>query len=236
MIYSWLETSERGNFAFFILRNDPICSIFIKYIGVTYSGQLLGWRGDITGQIGKSEDWSEQLSATASYASKKLDMTLGADIERKTDCLDELTNYTKMDSQKMMISDNHQELTDKNFGANATLRFMPTKNLELGAMASYRHQRSNMDITDITTNKGTKYSEGSQRPTSSPTVDGMTMILPKSSAVRRWISQPTCIRRRSPSSSMNISNWKMPPIRLSSRHHNSRCLRSKLLVRESSWN
>ena len=77
---------------------------------VTYSGQLLGWRGDITGQIGKSEDWSEQLSATASYASKKLDMTLGADIERKTDCLDELTNYTKMDSQKMMISDNHQEL------------------------------------------------------------------------------------------------------------------------------
>ena len=133
---------------------------------VTYSGQLLGWRGDITGQIGKSEDWSEQLSATASYASKKLDMTLGADIERKTDCLDELTNYTKMDSQKMMISDNHQELTDKNFGANATLRFMPTKNLELGAMASFRHQRSNMDITDITTNKGTKYSEGSQRPTS----------------------------------------------------------------------
>ena len=70
----------------------------------------------------------------------------------------------------------------------------------------------------------------------SPTVDGMTMILPRSSAVRRWISQPTCIRRRSPSSSMNISNWKMPPIRLSSRHHNSRCLKSKLLVRESSWN
>lgn len=137
---------------------------------VTYRDQSLGWRGDISAQAAKSKDWSEQLSGTVSYASRKFDMTLGADIERKTELLDQITTYDFYSGfpnpSMQMVSDNHQKSTDKNLGANVTLRFMPLKNVELGAMTNYRHQQSYMDITDVTTFVGTKNSEGSQVPLS----------------------------------------------------------------------
>ena len=135
---------------------------------VTYSGQVLGWRGDISVEGAQSQDWSGEVSGTVNYASKKFDMTLGANWEQKREVLDDITTYVlgKYITERLMVSDDHQKSTDKDFSTNATLRFMPHKNLELGAMASYRHQRSYMDITDVTTYRDTKYSEGSQKPTS----------------------------------------------------------------------
>lgn len=134
---------------------------------VTNHDQTLGWRGDITGQIGRSDDWSEMLSGTVSYASKKFDMTAGAYIEQKTGTTDNNTTYqisTGSDLASSMVSNTCQKQTDKNIGINASMRFMPIKNLELGAIASYRHQRSYMDISDITSFVGTKYSDGQQVP------------------------------------------------------------------------
>ena len=136
---------------------------------VTNRDQTLGWRGDITGQAAISDDWSGLLNGTVSYASKKFDMTAGAYIEQKTGTTDNNTTYhihNGNDLESSMVSDTRQEQTDKNFGTNASLRFMPIKNIELGAIASYRHLRSYMDISDVTTFVGTKYSEGQQVPRS----------------------------------------------------------------------
>ena len=129
---------------------------------VTNRDQTLGWRGDITGQAAISDDWSGLLSGTVSYASKKFDMTVGADVERKTKVTDDVTDYHFGGSS--MISDNHQKATDKNFGTNATFRYLPLQNLELGAMLTYRYQRAYMDITDRTSLNNTKNSEGRQIP------------------------------------------------------------------------
>lgn len=129
---------------------------------VTYSGQMLGWRGDLTATGARSEDWSHQLSGSASYASRQFDMTLGADMERTTSASDQRTTYEFAHSQ--MTSQTYQGHTDKNLGAHASLRFLPLRNVELGTMVSYRHQKAYMDLSDETAFVGTKYSEGRQQP------------------------------------------------------------------------
>ena len=97
--------------------------------------QTLGWRGDVSAEAGYSNDWSERASASVSYASEKFDMTLDAHGERTTQTTDNVTEY-RTSEDNSFCSDTRTKQKDKEVAANLTLRYLPIKNLELGAMLS----------------------------------------------------------------------------------------------------
>ena len=98
--------------------------------------QTLGWRGDVSAEAGLSDDWSERASASVSYASKKFDMTLDAHGGRTTQTTDNVTDYN-IPNMIFCTSDTRSKQTDKEVAANLMLRYLPTKNLELGTMLSW---------------------------------------------------------------------------------------------------
>ena len=97
--------------------------------------QTLGWRGDINAEGGLSDDWNGRGSGSVSYASEKFDMTVDAHGGRTTQTTGNLTDYQVCDGYNL-LSDTHTKQTDKEVAANLTLRYLPTKNLELGGMFS----------------------------------------------------------------------------------------------------
>lgn len=106
--------------------------------------QSLGWRGNIGAEAGISDDWSERASGSVSYASEKLDIMMEAHGGRSTQTTDELTTYSQFRGVTSYltipnhISDSHIKKTDKELAANLTLRYQPTKHLELGGMLSWQ--------------------------------------------------------------------------------------------------
>ena len=99
--------------------------------------QTLGWRGDVSAEAGYGDDWSERASASVSYASEKFDMTLDAHGERTTQTTDNVTEY-RTSEDNSFCSDTRTKQKDKEVAANLTLRYMPIKHLELGAMLSWQ--------------------------------------------------------------------------------------------------
>ena len=99
--------------------------------------QALGWRGDISAETGINDDWNGRGSGSVSYASEKFDMTIDAHGGRTTQKTDGLTDYHVVDGYRM-LSENHTKQTDKEVAANLTLRYLPTKNLELGGLLSWQ--------------------------------------------------------------------------------------------------
>ena len=99
--------------------------------------QALGWRGDISTEAGISDDWSGRANGSVSYASKKFDMTIDAHGGRMTQTTDNLMTYATYDDGTF-ISNTHTKQKDKELTANLTLRYQPTRNLELGGMLSWQ--------------------------------------------------------------------------------------------------
>ena len=133
------------------------------YINIVMNrDQTLGWRGDLTGLAAKSDDWSEKVSASVSYASRLFDITVSAEGDWKKEMNDQTTRYAFSNSER--ISDTHQESDDQNFSTDAILRFMPHKNIEIGSMISYKNQKPYLDISDSTRFVGTTTSIGEQYP------------------------------------------------------------------------
>ena len=99
--------------------------------------QTLGWRGDIGTEAGFSDDWSGRANGSVSYASDKFDMTIDAHGGRTTQTTDDLTTYC-IEEDANIVSDTHAKQTDKQLAANLTLRYLPSKNLELGGMFSWQ--------------------------------------------------------------------------------------------------
>ena len=98
--------------------------------------QTLGWRGDVSAEAGLSDDWSERASASVSYASEKFDMTLDTHGGRTTQTTDNQIIYSNVEEIDDCISDTRTKQTNKDLSANLMLRYLPVKNLELGAMLS----------------------------------------------------------------------------------------------------
>lgn len=101
--------------------------------------QALGWRGDVSTEVGISDDWSGRASGSVSYASEKFDMTIDAHGGRTTQTTDNLTTYT-YGGGAMLISDTRAKGKNKELAANLTLRYLPTENLEMGGMLSWKAQ------------------------------------------------------------------------------------------------
>jgi outer membrane receptor for ferrienterochelin and colicin len=99
--------------------------------------QTLGWRGDVSAEAGISDDWTGRGSGSVSYASEKFDMTFDAHGGRTAQTTDGLTDYHVADGYRM-LSDAHTKQTDKEVATNLTLRYLPTKNLELGGLLSWQ--------------------------------------------------------------------------------------------------
>ena len=99
--------------------------------------QTLGWRGDVSTEAGISDDWSGRWNGSVSYASEKFDMTIDAHGGRTAQTTDNLMDYHILDYNHV-LSDSHSKQTDKDMAANMTLRYLPTKNLELGGMLSWQ--------------------------------------------------------------------------------------------------
>ena len=99
--------------------------------------QTLGWRGDVSAEAGYGDDWSGRGSASVSYASEKFDMTLDAHAGRTAQTTNQLKEYQTLDDYSY-YSDTRTKQTDKELATNLMLRYMPIKNLELGAMLSWK--------------------------------------------------------------------------------------------------
>ena len=99
--------------------------------------QTLGWRGDVSTEVGVSDDWSGRGSGSVSYASEKFDMTIDLHGGRTTQTTDEMIAYC-IANQTKSISDTRTKQTGKELAANMTFRYMPVKQLELGGMLSWQ--------------------------------------------------------------------------------------------------
>ena len=86
---------------------------------------------------GRDIDWNGRANGSVTYASEKFDMTIDAHGGRTTQTTDNLTTYC-IEEDANIVSDTHAKQTDKQLAANLTLRYMPTKNLELGGMFSWQ--------------------------------------------------------------------------------------------------
>ena len=136
--------------------------------------QALGWRGDVSTEVGISDDWSGRASGSVSYASEKFDMTIDAHGGRTTQTTDNLTTYTYGDDA-YLISDTRAKEKDKELAANLTLRYLPTENLELGGMLSWKTQWPENVISGEVNLIGERTpSEAHQDPNDNTTVKSLT--------------------------------------------------------------
>lgn len=136
--------------------------------------QSLGWRSDLSVQAGTSDKWSGRTDASVNYASEKLDMALDVNGNWLTKTEDKDMYYHTFDrstttTERNVIS--RKETEDKDFGANLMLRYLPRKNLEAGAFASYQQLWPKSDIvseaisnhiieySDLSDNKKILYSD-----------------------------------------------------------------------------
>ena len=119
------------------------------YINIVLNrDQTLGWRSDLNGQITNSDDWSERMSASVSYAASTFDVTTEVIIERKTEARDVRTVYH--DKTDLVRSDFLQrESATNDIGANTILHYMPNKKIELGTMLSFHQQRQSNNHTNL---------------------------------------------------------------------------------------
>ena len=99
--------------------------------------QTLGWRGDVSTEVGVSDNWSGRGCGSVSYASEKFDMTIDVHGGRTTQTTDEMIAYC-IANQTKNISDTRTKQTDKELAANLTFRYLPIKQLELGGMLSWQ--------------------------------------------------------------------------------------------------
>ena len=136
--------------------------------------QALGWRGDVSTEFGVSDDWSGRANGSVSYASEKFDMTIDAHGGCSTQTTDNLTTYDLLNDAKI-ISDTHAKQKNKELAANLTLRYLPTKNLELGAMLSWKTQWPESIITgEVSLNGQVTPSEAHQDPNDNTTTKNLT--------------------------------------------------------------
>ena len=113
---------------------------------VTKRDQSNGWRGDLNGQLVTSEDWSGRLGGTLSYASKKVDISIGADGGRETTASDRMLKF--VDSY-IRIPASRTETLNKDLRTNAILRYQPHNRLELGTFVSYQTQQPSTTIDNM---------------------------------------------------------------------------------------
>ena len=99
--------------------------------------QTLGWRGDVSTEVGVSDDWSGRGSGSVTYASEKFDMTVDVHGGRTTQTTDEMKDYHPSDEIKAILNTRAKQ-TDKEIAANLTFRLLPIKQLELGGMLSWQ--------------------------------------------------------------------------------------------------
>ena len=136
--------------------------------------QALGWRGDVSTEAGVSDDWSGRASGSVSYATKKFDMTIDAHGGRTTQTTDNLTTYT-YGGGAMLTSDTRAKEKNKELAANLTLRYLPTENLELGSMLSWKTQWPENVISGEVNLIGERTpSEAHQDPNDNTTVKSLT--------------------------------------------------------------
>lgn len=113
---------------------------------VTKRDQSNGWRGDLNGQLVTSEDWSGRLGGTLSYASKKVDISIGADGGRETTASDRMLKFA---DSYIRIPANRTETLNKDLRTNAILRYQPHNRLELGTFVSYQTQQPSTTIDNM---------------------------------------------------------------------------------------
>ena len=113
---------------------------------VTKRGKSNGWRGDLNGQLVTSEDWSGRLGGTLSYASKKVDISIGADGGRETTASDRMLKFA---DSYIRIPASRTETLNKDLRTNAILRYQPHNRLELGTFVSYQTQQPSTTIDNM---------------------------------------------------------------------------------------
>ena len=134
--------------------------------------QTLGWRGNISTEAGSSDDWSGRANGSVNYASEKFDMTIDANGGRMTQTTDNLTTYV---SNSILLSNTHAKQKNKELAANLTLRYQPTKNLELGGMLSWQTQwPEKVTYGEANLSEFSSISEAHQDPDDNTTTKSLT--------------------------------------------------------------
>ena len=98
--------------------------------------QNLGWRSDLSMQAGASNRWSGRADASVNYASEQFDVAFDVNGNWLTKTEDKILHQSFSLVERVIGS--HKETDDKDMGAHLMLRYLPMKNLEVGAFASYQ--------------------------------------------------------------------------------------------------
>lgn len=122
--------------------------------------QAEGWRADVSGQGVMNDNWSnelrksgysEQLNASLSYASRKLDFSLDLHQNWLAKASQTTADYSNIDYGNTLFDKKDRLRTDNiddNIGVDAMLRYRPWKQLELGIMLSGQMQQLKTQCMD----------------------------------------------------------------------------------------
>ena len=136
--------------------------------------QTSGWRGDISTEAGYSDDLSGRANGSVIYASEKFDMTIDAHGGRTTQTTVNKITYN-IEEDCDFMSSTHAKQTDKEFAANLTFRYQPSKNLEFGGMLSWQTQWPEKVINGVVNAGGSIIdSEAHQDPDDNTTTKSLT--------------------------------------------------------------
>ena len=108
--------------------------------------QTTGLRGDLTGQLSTSDDWSGRLGGKINYTFKQFDISVGVEGGRAASVTNRTLEFFNT-FQRLSVS--RTESLKKDIVSNVMLRYQPHNRMEMGTFVSYQSLRPSHSIDNM---------------------------------------------------------------------------------------
>lgn len=143
------------------------------YISITTRNETLGTKGSVYGSLNQGDKLSENFSGSVSHTTRRVEMSLDANIINIQAINDNYIEYQFADHSRRSSTRNGSHLF--NTGANAIFKYKVSADMNLGVIANYNYESSisnGSNTTDYDQFCSTSYSHTKSRPNNALTATG----------------------------------------------------------------
>ena len=119
------------------------------YISITTRNETLGTRGSVYGSLNQGNRFRQHLSGSISHTTRRVEMSLDANIMNYPTVNDNSTTYTFADGHSR-TSDTRNRSRNLDTGLNAIFRYKFTTDVSAGFIANYTYGNSSARGTNLT--------------------------------------------------------------------------------------
>lgn len=143
------------------------------YISITTRNETLGTKGSVNGSLNQGDKRSENFSGSVSHTTRRVEMSLDANITNIQATNDNDIEYQFADHSRW--SSTRTESHIFNTGANAIFKYKPSSDMSLGMIANYNYEScvsNGYNITDYDQSSSSSHSRTKSRPNNALTATG----------------------------------------------------------------